>query len=164
MPLCLLIGFLFSLFSQSHLSRIWNDKYFYHGLIFLSIFNFGVLAAIALYPDWMWMYFVDSKNLNLNFLDYFYIFIFLYYAPYCFGFFMGKDFKKNGQTKLIFMALAACVFFNAYLLYQLFERYAVLATYENFHQGKSISLFLPNHDLSVFMNATLVLMVLYFCP
>lgn len=160
LPVMILFGALFSIFEFPHLKRsIFSSRFFWHGVIFTSIFNLAVVYAILYYPDWMWMYFLeDSTNSTSELI---YIFLFLYYLPYTLGFYLGYDFKNVSKALwglLIFSLIAT----EAWLIIKLFDRYSVVGTREEYLSGTAISLFSPQNPLGPVLNGSVVAMIVYF--
>jgi len=156
----LLFGTLFSLFSNPNSQRsIFTESYFWHGLVFTTIFNVAVVYAIIHYPDWMWMYFVENSSNTL--VEILYIFAFIYYLPYVLGYYIGRDLKKKSWV----LTLGCCVLLAAvegWIIVHLFERYSMIGTKEEFLNGKAISLFSPDNPIGAVMNGSVAIMVVYF--
>lgn len=156
----LLFGCVFALFSREPLGRfVFVDAYFWHGLIFVSIFNIVVIVSALRFPHWMWMYFLDKpKHTPLELV---YIFLFLYYLPYALGYYLGRDLKRLsliwGYFFILFMAAT-----EAWLIWQLFDRYSVIGTWQEFQAGQAVSLFGSQNPLKNLMNGCLGSMVFYF--
>lgn len=159
-PVMMLFGCLFSVFETVEPRRsIFASTYFWHGLVFTSLFNVAVVYAILYFPDWMWMYFLtDSRNSPAELL---YIFAFLYYLPYTLGFYLGMDLRRIGNIFwLFFLILLAGS--EAWIIFHLFDRYAVVGTTQEFLAGQAISLFSPQNPIGTVMNGSVALMALYF--
>lgn len=156
----ILFGVLFSGFVRfPRRGSVFADKYFWHGIVFSTLFNGAVLYAIVKAPDWMWMYYLaDSQNTIPELI---YIFIFLYYLPYALGFYLGVEFKQQSWLlwgmSLVFFAAA-----EGWLIFKLFDRYSVVGTNEEFANHTAISLFSPENPLGTVLNGSVVLMVVYF--
>lgn len=159
-PVMMLFGGLFAVLEGPDTRRsIFASSYFWHGLVFTTVFNVAVVYAIRFYPDWMWMYFLpDSHNTKAELI---YIFAFLYYLPYALGFYLGYDLKRIGLFLwMIFML--ALVGAEVWIVSHLFNRYSVVGTNEEFLQGTAVSLFSPQNPMGPVMNGSVVVMVLYF--
>lgn len=155
----LLFGSLFSLFERQGFGRpLYCSRYFWHGVVFTTIFNVAVFYGILKFPDWMWMYFLeDSRNSAAELV---YIFVFLYYLPYALGFYLGYDFKN--RSKALWAGFA--VFLAAseiWIVLHLFDRYSVVGTRQEYLAKTAVSLFAPN-PLSPVMNGSVAVMVVYF--
>lgn len=156
----ILFGLLFSLFTgKERHEHLVQEPYFWHGLVFATIFNVAVLYAALTQPDWMWMYFIEnSENTVAELL---FLFTFLYYLPYVLGFYLGRDFKRWSKwfpiAMILFMALT-----EGWLILHLFDRYNMVGTREAFFAGEAVSLSSPDNPLALVMNGSVVLMVIYF--
>lgn len=156
----LLFGCVFALFSRKPVGRfVFADAYFWHGFIFISIFNIVVFVSALHFPHWMWMYFLDKSQHSV--LELIYIFLFLYYFPYALGYYFGRDLKRLslvwGFLFILFMAVT-----EGWLIWQLFDRYSVIGTLQEFQAGQAVSLFGPQNPLKNLMNGCLGLMIFYF--
>jgi hypothetical protein len=156
----LLFGALFSLFVPRDFHKpVFTNTYFWHGVIFASIFNAGVAYAIATYPDWMWMYFLeDSRNSPFELI---YLFVFLYYLPYTLGFYLGLDLKRRSRASWVAFAVFLLVS-EAWLIARLFNRYTAVGTRAEFLNGTAKSLLSPDNPLGPALNGSVALMILYF--
>lgn len=156
----LLFGTLFSFFERRDLhGTVFSSRYFWHGVVFTTLFNLGVFYAIATVPDWMWMYFLDDAHNTFGELVY--IFIFLYYLPYALGFYLGFDIKNRstaGWWALILFFIGA----EAWLIDKLFDRYSVVGTRQEFFSQTAASLFSPSNPIAPVMNGSVAAMVAYF--
>lgn len=124
-----------------------------------TIFNVAVVYAAIVFPDWMWMYFVDQgRN---SFVEICFLLIFLYYLPFCLGFYLGLDLRRISGF-FWFLMMVFCVVSEIWLIVHLFDRYSVVGTTEQYYQGTAVSLFNPHHALAPVMNASVALMVLHF--
>lgn len=159
LPVLILFGGLFALFAKRSESSVFKNKYFWHGLVFTTIFNAAVLFAAIEYPDWMWMYFIESSQNTWTELTY--LFIFLYYLPYIFGFVFTLELKKLGSLWVV-LFLAICALSEVWIVMHLFDRYSQVGTYDQFHAGQALSLFEPVHSLSAVMNIAVGIMILDF--
>ena len=160
LPVMILFGALFSIFvpNDRRMSPI-SSGFFWHGLLFTSIFNVAVVYAVIYYPDWMWMYFLeDSSNTTLELI---FLFFFLYYLPYILGFYLGYDLKKQ-STSLWLLFVLLMVASEGWLIYKLFDRYSVIGTNEQFFTNRGISLFAPDNPLGPVMNGSVGIMVVYY--
>lgn len=156
----LLFGSLFALFSDpKNAGTVFSEGAFWHGVVFTTIFNGAVMYAISYYPDWMWMYFTEGvKN---TWPELVYIFVFLYYLPYVLGYYMGRDVKKFSAVGVWgLMGLLAAA--EVWIIFHLFDRYAVVGTRADFINGTALSLFGRNNPLGIVMNGAVAAMVLYF--
>jgi len=156
----LLFGALFSLFERPTFGRpVFFSRYFWHGLVFTTFFNFSVFYAILKFPDWMWMYFVeDSQN---SVLELIYIFVFLYYLPYALGFYLGYDIKN--RSKVLWAGFAVfLIAAEVWIVLHLFDRYSVVGTREAYLNKTAVSLFDPANPLGPVMNGSVGIMILYF--
>lgn len=159
-PVMILFGALFAVFETSAFNKlVLLSRYFWHGLVFTTIFNVAVFYAIATYPDWMWMYFLeDSGNTTGELI---YIFVFLYYLPYVLGFYLGIECKKRAISLWAsFIAVMAAS--EIWVIWHLFDRYSVVGTREQFMNGTATSLFSPQNPIGAVTNGSVVFMVLYF--
>lgn len=156
----LLFGSLFAYFERTdYRGSVLGSRYFWHGVVFATLFNLGVAYAVATYPDWMWMYYrEDSRNTPSELA---YLFIFLYYLPYTLGFYLGFD-AKNRSFALWFGLLAFFAAAEGWLIWKLFDRYSVIGTREEFLNGTAVSLFGPDNPIALAVNGSVVLMVFYY--
>ena len=147
------------MFAKRNEQSIFQNKYFWHGFVFTTIFNAAVLFAAIEYPDWMWMYFLETgRNTPLELS---YLFVFLYYLPYVFGFVFIMELKKLSKLYSA-LFLVFCLLAEVWIVMHLFDRYSQVGTYAQFHQGQALSLFEPKHSLSTVMNAAVGIMILDF--
>ena len=156
----LLFGALFSLFaSPLHRTVIFKEPFFWHGVIFTSIFNVAVVYAVVHFPDWMWMYYLQDARNTLPELVY--LFAFLYYFPFALGFYLGRDLKR--YSIVIWAAFVVVLMATeAWLVLVLFDRYSVIGTRAEFLLGEALPLFGPDNPIGPVMNGSVVGMVLYF--
>lgn len=156
----ILFGALFAIFERTDFRRsVWSSRFFWHGVVFATIFNLAVAYAIWKYPDWMWMYFPeDSRNTAIELV---YLFVFLYYLPYALGFYLGFDIK-NRSFVLWLAFLAALAGSEAWIVSRLFDRYSVIGTRAEFEGGAAVSLFSPENPIGPVMNGAVALMIAYF--
>lgn len=156
----LLFGSLFAIFERSdYRGSVLGSRYFWHGIVFTTIFNLAVFYAIRKFPDWMWMYYLeDSRN---TFAELTYIFVFLYYLPYALGFYLGFD-AKNRSYALWMGVIVAFAGAEAWLIWRLFDRYSVIGTREEFVNGTAASLLGPDNPIALAMNGSVALMVVYY--
>lgn len=156
----LLFGALFAAFENVDFRRsIFSSVYFWHGVVFASIFNVAVIYAIIHAPDWMWMYYLtDVKNSPQELV---YIFIFLYYLPYALGFYLGLDLKRMGMGLWLLLVLSLGGA-EAWIIIHLFDRYAVVGTTQEYLEGTAISLFSPDNPLGPVLNGSVALMIIYY--
>lgn len=155
----ILFGALFAVFERNDRKHgVLSSAYFWHGLVFTTVFNVAVVYAILFYPDWMWMYFLPDSQNSLSELVY--IFVFLYYLPYALGFYLGFDCKKKGiGLWLLWMAFLAGA--EVWIVTRLFDRYALVGTNQDFINKTGVSLFSPDNPIGPIMNGALVVMALY---
>lgn len=161
LPVLMLFGVLFSVFAGKETRGlcVFKSSYFWHGLIFSTIFNIAVVYAIIRFPDWMWMYFLQESRNTL--FELVYLFIFLYYFPYLLGFILGCSFLEMG--KMAWMAFVLfLVGWEGWLIAHLFERYSVVGTRDEFLNGTAVSLFSPQNPIGPVMNASVGLMIVYY--
>lgn len=157
----MLFGVLFALFTRKEKEglSLFSSRYFWHGLIFTSIFNGAVVYAIIKYPDWMWMYFLEDSTNSV--VELIYIFIFLYYFPYVLGFYFGRLLVLKG--KRLWLLLAGFLLgWEAWVIFHLFDRYSVVGTRQEFLDGSAISLFSPQNPVGTAMNISVGMMVVYY--
>lgn len=160
LPVMILFGALFSLFSDpGRRCSVFSEGYFWHGVLFSSLFNVAVLYAAIHYPDWMWGYFLtDSANTTGELV---YLFVFLYYLPYALGYYLGRDLKRFSWVLTVGLCLVMAAV-EGWLIYHLFDRYSVIGTRGDFLAGKAVSLFSPDNPIGPVMNGAVVLMIIYF--
>lgn len=154
-------GALFALFTRKESVRgsVFSSAYFWHGLIFTTLFNAAVFYAALQFPDWMWMYFLeDSRNSPVELI---YLFLFLYYLPYILGFYLGHllVLKSRGLWLLFALFLLG---WEGWLIVRLFDRYSVVGTRQDYLNGTAISLFSPQNPIGIVMNLAVGLMILYY--
>lgn len=156
----ILFGAMFAYFDErKQYGSFISDAYFWHGIVFSTIFSAAVFYAALTYPDWMWMYFLeDSANSGLELL---YLFVFLYYMPYVLGFLLGRELKKI-STSLWIILIVSQLLAEIWLIAHLFNRYSVIGTRDQFLSGTATSLFGPDNPIALAMNGSVVLMVIYF--
>jgi hypothetical protein len=156
----ILFGALFAVFSKNdRQGAVFSDGYFWHGIVFTTIFNVPVVYAVFKYPDWMWMYFLEnSHNTPLELI---YIFLFLYYLPYVLGFTLGRD-LKHFSVPLWFLFLLSQIGTEVWLIGRLFARYSVIGTREEFLSGQAVALFGPDNPIALVMNSSVAVMIAYF--
>lgn len=156
----ILFGAIFAIFSKNdRQGTVFSDGYFWHGVVFTTIFNVPVVYAICQYPDWMWMYFLEnSHNTKLELI---YIFIFLYYLPYTLGFYLGRDLKRF-SIPFWFLFILSQIGAEVWLIGRLFDRYSVIGTREEFLKGQAAALFGPDNPIAFVMNSSVAAMGVYF--
>lgn len=156
----ILFGLLFAFFENPlREGTIFSSRWFWHGLLFTTIFNGAVLYAAIFFPDWMWMYFTEESRNSAS--ELICIFTFLYYLPFLGGFYLGLDLKKLSSF-IWFLAVLVCVVTEVWLILHLFDRYSVVGTREQYYQGTAISLFDPKQAMAPVMNGSLAVMALHF--
>ncbi len=159
-PTMMLFGFLFTRFKEaSGDSSVFKSRYFWHSLIFATLFNVAVVYAIIKYPDWMWMYYVENSHNTLP--ELIFIFIFLYYAPVVLGFYIGHDLAKRGLVSWL-LGLVFLIASEAWIISHLFDRYSHIGTNAEFQNGTALSLFSPQNPIGPVMNGSVGLMVVYY--
>ncbi len=161
LPVLMLFGVLFAIFTKSEGGNlmVFKSPYFWHGVLFSTIFNVAVVYAIVYYPDWMWMYFLEQSRNSL--VELVYLFIFLYYLPYVLGFYLGRMALIKGLK----WWLGALLFFagwEVWLVAHLFDRYSVIGSRNDFFEGKALSLFGPENPIGPVMNSSLGVLAVYF--
>lgn len=161
----MLFGFLFTHFKEAsgHSSTlntsIYRSRYFWHSLVFASLFNVAVVYAIIKYPDWMWMYYVQDSHNTLS--ELLFIFIFLYYAPVILGFYIGRDLARKGFGTWL-LGLMFIIVSEVWIVAHLFDRYSRIGTNAEFFNGTAISLFSPQNPMGPIMNGSVGLMIVYY--
>lgn len=157
----MLFGVLFALFTRNEGGRrsVFSSPYFWHGIIFSTIFNGAVIYAIVRFPDWMWMYFLEDSTNSL--IELVYIFIFLYYVPYILGFYLGRLLVLKGKRWWLLLALFL-LGWEAWIVLHLLDRYSVVGTRQQFLDGTAVSLFSPENPVGTAMNMSVGLMVIYY--
>ena len=161
LPIMLLFGALFALFTSKEVpgGSIFSSRYFWHGLVFTTLFNAVVFYSALKFPDWMWMYFLENSRMGGVTLAY--LFLFLYYIPYAAGFYLGRDAVRRGFFFWLVLALLFVVA-EIWLVWKLFDRYSVIGTRTEYLEGKGISLFSPENPIGLYMNGTVGLMIIYY--
>lgn len=161
LPVMLLFGALFAILTRrgGGSFSVFSDAAFWKGIVFASIFNAAVLYAAIVYPDWMWMYFLEEPR--LGFWPLLYLFLFLYYLPYILGFYLGKVVFARGIAVWIIFCLF-CLGWEGWLIVTLFDRYAVVGTREEFLSGTALSLFSPSNRMGMILNGSVAVMVLFY--
>lgn len=156
----ILFGALFAIFSRNdRQGTVFSNGYFWHGVVFTTIFNVPVFYAAFKFPDWMWMYFLENSYNTPSELAF--IFLFLYYLPYTLGFYLGRDLKRF-SIPLWFLFLLSQIGAEVWLIGRLFARYSVIGTREEFFSGKAVSLFGPDNPIALVMNSAVAVMIAYF--
>ncbi len=162
LPVMILFGALFAYFGDLRKpSALFYNVYFWHGLVFTTIFNVAVVYSALTYPDWMWMYFLESTDAQNSLSELLYLFLFLYYLQYVFGFMLGQELKKL-STMLWGIFVGLQILAEAWLIVHFFDRYRVIGTRDEFLAGSAVSLFGPDNPISLVMNGSVVVMILYF--
>lgn len=157
----LLFGALFAILTRrgdGHFS-VFSDAAFWKGIAFATIFNAAVLYAAIVYPDWMWMYFLEEPR--MGFWPLLYLFLFLYYLPYILGFYLGRVVIGRGLIAWIVFCLF-CLVWEAWLMATLYDRYAVVGTREEFLSGTALSLFSPSNRMGMILNGSVAVMVIFY--
>ena len=157
----MLFGVLFSLLTRKESAgvSVFSSHYFWHGLVFSTLFNAIVLYSTLKFPDWMWMYFVEAPQLGM--FDLAYIFFFLYYLPYGTGFYLGRDLLKRYKSA-VWLLILFLMAVEAWVVWKLFDRYEVIGTRQQFLDGTAISLFSPQNPIGPVMNGGVALMIIYY--
>lgn len=157
----LLFGALFAFLTrwEEGVFSVFSSRAFWKGVVFTTLFNAAVLYAAIVYPDWMWMYFLDESR--LGFWPLLYLFLFLYYLPYILGFYLGALAIRRGVAAWIFFSLF-CLVWEGWLVITLFDRYSVVGTREEFLAGTALSLFSPENRMGMVLNGTVAVMVVYY--
>lgn len=101
-----------------------------------SVFTAAAATFYVLYPDWMWMYYVDASKVPLPVV--LLLFAVLYYIPLCFGLWVPRKLPTL-KAKVVVFAIAIALQGLEFVL--LWNRYARVGTYEEFHRGAGESLF-----------------------
>lgn len=157
----MLFGALFSLFAKRERGDllVFSSPWFWHGVVFSSLFNAAVLYAALKFPDWMWMYFLEDSRTGPVTLVY--LFLFLYYFPYVLGFYLGRIFILKGKLPWLCFVLFL-LGWEGWLIGRLFDRYSVVGTREEFFNGTAVSLFSPQNPVGLAMNLAVCAMVIYY--
>jgi hypothetical protein len=123
--------------------------------VFLAL----VLVSYVLYPDWMWMYFISTKDLSfarqISLLGG--VFWILYVIPFLAGHFWGLAFHAKNK-----MAWWAGIILNlaleGLLIFTFWDRYRAVGTREEFLRGAAA--FVTDFNLpSVLLNGGGVLLL-----
>lgn len=107
-----IIGSLFSVSTFENIIRgkkLFLNRYFLTLIIFLTIFCMPIaILCYLLYPDWCWMYWVDSKNLPFSVV---FIAFLLYYFFASLGYYLGFVVeKRNRGNGLRLVSLSLLIF------------------------------------------------------
>lgn len=160
LPIVILFGMLFSFFERSERYRnLFASPYFWHGLFFVTIFNAAVLYGAFFYPDWMWMYFLDTPPRSWQVLAY--LLCFFYYAPYLLGFFFGYE-LKNASYFLWWCLVLGLLCTEGWLVVKLFDQYRMIGTREEFLNGTALPFLHPDNTMGLVMNLCAVVLILYY--
>ncbi len=108
-----------------------------------------VVASYAMAPDWMWMYYIDSRQVSWLFLVY--VLISLYGLPLIAGLFLGQE--LYARRKIYWLAaILACLLVEGLLLALLWDRYNFISDYLGFLQRKGQPLVGSTHPLALLLN------------
>lgn len=122
---------------------LFASRYFTVGLTFHAVVAFGVaLACYLLYPDWMMMYFADSREVPKGVVTY----IFSgYFAMYTLGFLMVPPMRrvKKELPWVVFAGLLGLVFGFIFLT---FHRLWYVGSYQEYKDDEA----LPIHKTGLF--------------
>lgn len=101
-----------------------------------SVFTAAAATFYVLYPDWMWMYYVDPSKVPLPVV--LLLFAVLYYVPLFLG--LGVP-RKLPALKAKVAVFAVAIALQGLEFVLLWNRYARVGTYEEFHRGAGENLF-----------------------
>jgi hypothetical protein len=159
-PTLLLIGFIFSWLNREELNgaEMLRSKMFTRGIILCTIFIIAALWSYVLSPDWMWMYYPTNAETPL--LGIVYILVFMYYIHFAFGYILGIWLERK-KKHLSWAGAAVALVLNIIIMVLTYERYAVVGTYEQFHNGTAIPLTDPSNAVALPMNIAPVVMIIF---
>ncbi len=108
-----ILGLIFSisLFPQlKRCGRVFLNRYFFSSLAFLTIFCMPIaIYCYVLFPDWCWMYWVDSEKVPFYLV---FIAFGFYYLSFSTGFFVGFYFQeKRMGLKVLGLSLIIFILF-----------------------------------------------------
>jgi len=160
-PVLAVFGVLFSFFTKKEAGEgsPFRSPYFWHGILFSTIFCGIVFYSYLKFPDWMWMYYVSG--IKLSTLELIYLFLFLYYVPYIAGFVLGRSLIRKD---LLFgwLLLGFLVVWEIWIVTHLWGRYSVVGTEADYLNGTAIPAFSSTNPLNLQTNIALGMMVFYF--
>jgi uncharacterized membrane protein YidH (DUF202 family) len=142
------------------------EKPFYRTKTFLAscrlagVFFALVMVSYALYPDWMWMYFISTADLSFArqislLVGVFWI---LYAIPFLAGYFWGRAFRdKNKMVWWVGILLNLAL--EGLLLFTFWDRYRAIGTREEFFNGSALSV-TDFHVPGVLLNGGGILLVI----
>jgi len=129
------LGMMFSMAQdekEKEKTSVFRSVYFRVGLAYHFVVAFGVaLACYILYPDWMLMYYADSKKVPRAIIAY----IFTgYFAMYTLGFLVVPALRKRREKlpRRSFISLVALIFAFIWLA---FHRLWHVGDYDGYYRG-----------------------------
>ena len=120
----------------AHAGSKLKTKSFAFGLVANTLLVAAAGVAYYKWPDWMWMYYVDSSTVSFELV--LLLFFGLYYVPFFIGFKLPSFFAKLNFMLPMFIIF---VILQVLEMVALWNRYAVVGTYEEFHKSAGVSIF-----------------------
>ena len=138
--LTFMLGLLFSLVSpQADLQKPLLKRHSFQ-LSFLYLLVVGVGVAVGAYvinPDWMWMYWVDSKVIPVSHLIV--LFGFIYPGSFILGYLLAPHLKSAGWGWRVLAIVAG--YEVILILFTLSSRLLQVGSFEQFIHGQTVPLF-----------------------
>lgn len=158
-PVCLLIGLIYAYTVKDQTKSVFKTKGFASAIIVTTIFVLLAYYSTLIAPDWMWMYYLDSRNIPGWMILYAFL---LYYVPVIAGFLLKFELDKINK-KLSFVALIIAGLSELIVWALTAKRYFTVATFEEFHKGHGVPLlktmaFSPD-SLALILNCAFPVMI-----
>jgi hypothetical protein len=154
-----LFGMLYTPLEREPERPFYRAKTFRASCWLAAVFLALAVAGYVFYPDWMWMYFVSTKELHLalQIAVVGCLVLMLYLLPFVAGYFLGLTISM--QNKLAWWAgIILNLIIEGLLLLALWDRYNAVGTIEDFLNGTTVPL-TDFHLLSVLLNGGGILLV-----
>jgi len=159
-PVMVILGMLYTPLERELEKPFYRTKTFLAGCRLAGLFLALVLVSYVLYPDWMWMYFISTKDLSFDRQTSLLIGVFwmLYVIPFLAGYFWGLAFRAKNK-----MAWWAGILLNlaleGLLIFTFWARYRSIGTREEFFRGAALSV-TDFHGFGVLLNGGGILLVI----
>jgi magnesium-transporting ATPase (P-type) len=140
-PVMVILGMLYTLMEREPEKPFYRTKTFLASCQLAGVFLALVVVSYVLFPDWMWMYFIGTKDLSLarqvSLLGA--VLWIIYIIPFLAGYFWGQAFRAKSK-----MAWWAGILVNlaleGLLIFTFWDRYRVIGTRDEFFHGTAVSI------------------------
>lgn len=156
-----LIGMLYTPLERQPEQPFYRTKTFWASARLAVLFLGLVVASYVFYPDWMWMYFFNTKNLGfgLQFITIGGTLLALYILPLIAGYFLGVTLRTKSASAW-WAGIMLSLVIEGFLIFILWNRYSAVGTRGQFLTGNTAPLS-DFHLLSAILNGGGLLLVMF---